>query len=330
MNKLVVDDNFAVKDDVLVTVGMVTYNSEFTLRNAIDSVLVSSWYNLELLIIDDNSCDSSWDIICSYDDNRIRRFKNEHNIGEYANRNQIVDNTRGEFLIFIDGDDMIYPHGLEFMTRMLLAFPNSGMALMRWYKKNVFYPIEISSRDFLRGVYFNYGFDDIAFANTFFRVSCLREIDAMPVEFPFGDSFVRLNLGLRYDVLLISDGLTWWRETPGQASSIHFSRVSSLVSFFKFKFDMLEKQTNLFSDIEKFNAVSNLNKDIVRASIKFLIKLEFKNCILLLRSFKISLIDIILYRFPHFHCDPFANNTSMNPVCEPLASNPFSRAVNTN
>src|SRR5260221_4384599 len=107
----------------LVSVLMVTYNSSAFLDEAIRSVLSQSYTNFEIVICDDNSTDNSWDLICSYNDNRIKKWRNETNIQEYPNRANAIDRASGEYLIFIDGDDIIYPHGLQFMMEFAIRFP---------------------------------------------------------------------------------------------------------------------------------------------------------------------------------------------------------------
>src|SRR5258706_6333730 len=99
----------------LVTVAMVTYNSARYLTEAIESVLAQEFEDFELLICDDCSRDDTWQIASRYDDPRIRAVRNEFNMGEYQNRNQALRLARGKYVMFLDGDDFLYPHGLGFM-----------------------------------------------------------------------------------------------------------------------------------------------------------------------------------------------------------------------
>ena len=95
------------EDQPLVSVITVTYNSEAYVRDAIESILASSYVNFELLIQDDQSVDSTWTIIGEYKDTRIKAVRNEVNIGEYPNRNRALERVTGKYVLFIDGDDMI-------------------------------------------------------------------------------------------------------------------------------------------------------------------------------------------------------------------------------
>src|ERR1039458_6787046 len=95
-----------------VTVAMVTFNSAKYVAQAIESILAQDFSSFELLICDDCSTDQTWAIIQGYVDTRIRAIRNDKNIGEYANRNQALFRAEGKYLIFIDGDDYLYPHCL--------------------------------------------------------------------------------------------------------------------------------------------------------------------------------------------------------------------------
>src|SRR5438046_2702713 len=110
----------------LVTVAMVTHNSEKYVAEAIESVLAQDFRNFELLICDDCSTDRTWELIKRYSDRRIRAIRNETNLGEYPNRNKALYLARGRYFMFIDGDDYIYPHGLGFMVKMIDRFPKAA------------------------------------------------------------------------------------------------------------------------------------------------------------------------------------------------------------
>jgi glycosyltransferase involved in cell wall biosynthesis len=79
------------------------FNGSATLREAIDSVLDQSSADLELIVIDDGSTDSTPAIIDSYGD-RIRRIR-QSNAGPAVARNVGARNARGEYLAFLDADD---------------------------------------------------------------------------------------------------------------------------------------------------------------------------------------------------------------------------------
>ena len=288
----------------LVTIVTVTYNSSEFVREAIDSILASTYTNFELIIGDDNSTDSTWDIIETYKDSRIKKYRNEINLGEYPNRNKAINMAKGEYLIFIDGDDMIYPHGLKFMTEMLHSFPDCGMALMRWWQSNVFYPIKISPKDFYIGQYFGHGFLGTSFANTFFRTQVLKENGGLSLKYRGGDDYIRYRIAQRDNVLIIPDQLTWWRETPGQASQILSNSLEGIVEGFNLKLEFLDENCPLPEEDRK-KARDNVRYALAKLILKNTVKLKFRDAIHLMKNFNIPL----KYLF-----DPFRNPVKIDPL----------------
>lgn len=202
----------------LATIAMVAYNSERYISEAIESALSQSHENLELLICDDCSSDRTWTIIQSYRDPRIRAIRNAVNIGEYPNRNQALKLARGEYLIFIDGDDILYPHGLEFMVRSLEAFPDAGLAMAcPWSEKHV-YPLLMSPREVYLTGFLGQPMVAINFAHLLLRTASVRQVGGFNTRYSAGDMYIQYRIALEYPCLAISNGLAWWRRTPGQAS----------------------------------------------------------------------------------------------------------------
>ncbi|MBI1781723.1 MAG: glycosyltransferase family 2 protein [Sphingobacteriales bacterium] len=110
----------------LFSIVTVTYNSARWVRQAIESVLAQPFADFELLICDDCSQDDTWDIIHSYQDSRIRKYRNGFNIGEYPNRNKALSLAKGHYLLIIDGDDILYKETLVRHAALINYFPDAG------------------------------------------------------------------------------------------------------------------------------------------------------------------------------------------------------------
>lgn len=98
----------------LISVIIPFYNSEKYIRSCIDSVLIQTYPDFELILVDDGSEDSSADIcemLCKRD-NRITLIKQIHK-GVSAARNLGIETSNGKYLFFLDSDDMIHPQLLE-------------------------------------------------------------------------------------------------------------------------------------------------------------------------------------------------------------------------
>jgi glycosyltransferase involved in cell wall biosynthesis len=103
---------------------MTVFNGERFLREAVESCLTQTYANLELIIIDDGSTDSSLDIINSFDDDRIVLLINESNKGQSYSRNRGIKESTGEYIAIMDADDIMYPNRLEKQIQFLQSGNN--------------------------------------------------------------------------------------------------------------------------------------------------------------------------------------------------------------
>ena len=88
-----------------VSVIIPTYNRSEYLRKSIESVLKQTYQDYELLIIDDCSTDNTPDVVKEFSDSRVLYFKNLSNEGIAAVRNRGINNSKGEYIAFLDDDD---------------------------------------------------------------------------------------------------------------------------------------------------------------------------------------------------------------------------------
>ena len=107
----------------LVSIMMPVYNAAPFVAAAVQSVLGQTYSQWELIIIDDGSTDGSGSIVAGFDDPRLRVFT-QANQGEAAARNAALRNMRGEFIAFLDADDLFEPHHLQVMVGYLQSHPD--------------------------------------------------------------------------------------------------------------------------------------------------------------------------------------------------------------
>lgn len=97
----------------LVSVVIPTYNHAAFLRTALQSVVDQTYKNLEILIVNNNSTDETEAIVLSFNKKNISLF-NFHNNGIIAAaRNHGIQHATGEFIAFLDSDDIWYPTKIE-------------------------------------------------------------------------------------------------------------------------------------------------------------------------------------------------------------------------
>ena len=110
-----------------LSVIMLVYNSELFLKEAIESILKQTFSNLELIVIDDGSSDSSRQIIESFDDARIKILYNKTNKGIVYSRNKGLENSKGKYIAMFDSDDVADPSKFEKQIVFLENNPAYGM-----------------------------------------------------------------------------------------------------------------------------------------------------------------------------------------------------------
>src|SRR5262249_40463181 len=99
----------------LVSVIMIFLNAEPFIEEAIDSVLQQTYADWELLLVDDGSSDASTQIARRFAaglPGRVRYLEHDQhvNLGKSASRNLGISEARGEFIAFLDADDVWLPH----------------------------------------------------------------------------------------------------------------------------------------------------------------------------------------------------------------------------
>jgi glycosyltransferase involved in cell wall biosynthesis len=107
----------------LVSVMMPAYNAEQYIGQAIESVLAQNYPHWELIIVDDGSTDRTVDVAFSFTDPRIKII-HQDNSGESAARNTALKHMQGEFVAFLDADDIFLPDHLEVTLNYLLSHPD--------------------------------------------------------------------------------------------------------------------------------------------------------------------------------------------------------------
>jgi len=110
----------------MLTIGLPFFNNEKTLANAIRSVLIQTYKDWELILLDDGSTDQSYDIALAFvrADSRIRLISDGQNKGLIYRLNQIIDFAKGDYIARMDSDDMMMPDKLTRQMEMLEADKN--------------------------------------------------------------------------------------------------------------------------------------------------------------------------------------------------------------
>lgn len=106
----------------MISVIVPIYNVEDYLPRCLDSIINQSFGDLDIILIDDGSTDSSGKICEDYKtkDQRVTVIHKE-NGGQYSARNMGLQQAKGDFVFMLDGDDAVHPQIIEILHEMLLS-----------------------------------------------------------------------------------------------------------------------------------------------------------------------------------------------------------------
>ncbi|MBG24430.1 MAG: glycosyltransferase [Idiomarinaceae bacterium] len=102
-----------------ITIGLSVYNAEEFIDDCIKSIILQSYKNWELIIIDDGSTDGSLSRVLKYDDARISVFHDGQNKGLATRLNEIAERAKFSFIARMDADDLMMPNRLEVLLSFL-------------------------------------------------------------------------------------------------------------------------------------------------------------------------------------------------------------------
>lgn len=110
----------------MITIITPTYNRAQYLGQAVNSVIAQTFTDWELFVIDDNKPDSgarkaTTDVMSHYTDPRIHYIQNEKNMGGAGARNVGISQAKGEYIAFLDDDDMYLPDRLKVQVEAMMA-----------------------------------------------------------------------------------------------------------------------------------------------------------------------------------------------------------------
>jgi glycosyltransferase involved in cell wall biosynthesis len=132
---------------ILVSVLIPAFNAESWIGQTIESALIQTWGEIEVIVVDDGSTDNTLEIIRSISDGRVRVVSQE-NRGPCAAYNAALRLARGDFIQYLDADDLLAPDKIETQIRRLREEPEGTIASSAWSR---FYNDDLSTADFTPG-----------------------------------------------------------------------------------------------------------------------------------------------------------------------------------
>jgi glycosyltransferase involved in cell wall biosynthesis len=197
-----------------------TFNRERFLRSAIESVLVQTYTDFELLILDNSSKDGTPQLVSSFKDPRIRYLRHqEMNISRQ--RNLALREALGEYVAFLDDDDEWMPRKLELLLR---AFSRGSRQVALTYGALIW--VDAESRELgrfsprlrgkvLKGLLAQDVFTGSA-SNPMLRASALRAVGGYDEQISTGEDWeLYLRLAQQYEVEFVPEVIVRIRQHAG-------------------------------------------------------------------------------------------------------------------
>ena len=213
----------------LVSVIINVLNGAATLPGAVESVLAQTFADWELIVWDDCSTDGSADTLTRFTDSRIRYVRSEVVVPLGQARQGAIDIARGEWIAFLDQDDIWLPHKLE--RQLKLANDPTDVALL--YGRTVrFYPggaerdydqaheyTRLPEGDIFAQLFTNSCF--IAMSSAMFRRSALEQVGGIPGSITIiPDYYLYTAIAHRFPAAAVQEVVCRYRMHSGNTSRV--------------------------------------------------------------------------------------------------------------
>lgn len=172
----------------MISIVIPLFNKKDCVRKTMDSVLAQSFKDFEVIVVDDGSIDGSAEVVSSIPDDRIRLIT-KVNGGPSSARNRGIEEAQGNFVSFIDADDVWAPDHLESLVQLISDFPDAAVYGMNYgfiQDKVIVQPDTDSYRGYLNG-----GWDCFPFffwtSSTCCRKSVLNKVGRFDERMMYGE-----------------------------------------------------------------------------------------------------------------------------------------------
>ena len=280
----------------LVSILMTTYNREKFVAEAIESVLSSSFSDFELIIVDDQSWDNTYNISRKYanKDKRICVYQNNKNLGDYPNRNRAATYARGKYLKYLDSDDKIYYYGLEVMLHAMELFPDAALALSQGHPQGDFpYPYKVTPKDCFKEQFLGRGMLNCGPSGSIIRRDIFNSVKGFRIKRFLGDTELWYRIAMNHPIIKLPPGLVWWRKHDQQEISLGMESLYYLQCGFKLDLETLTNPECPLSPNDISRALTRIKQHHARRILSVAIKnLKILLAYKLYRESKLSLTDL--------------------------------------
>ena len=253
-----------------VSVLMTAYNRELFIREAIESVLESSYENFELIIVDDGSLDDTINIAQHYaeQDGRVKFYRNEKNLGDYPNRNKASSYATGKYLMHVDSDDKIYPDSLEYCVTEMENTPHADMGIL--CRDQTLCGKTLSPQESVPYHFFKKPFLIIGPGGTILKRTFFDSVARYPIKYgPANDMYFNLKAASLGNIKCLCKEFLFYRIHEGQEIN---NEHSYLFNNYRYLNDALEELNLSLTDKEKRWLVKKSKRRLTVNLVKYFLR----------------------------------------------------------
>jgi glycosyltransferase involved in cell wall biosynthesis len=213
-----------------VTVLMPAFNADRYISAAIESILDQTFKDLEFIICDDCSTDTTWQIIQDYakKEKRIIPVKNDKNLGIAGNRNKLLSMAQGDYIVWQDADDISVPNRVELQYHFMEQRPEIGISggWLQFFNEKGDSGIRKYAEDdkSIRSKIFRYS--PVAQPAAIVRKKCLDEAGWYDLKYPLSEDLeMSFRIGKNYQFANISKVLIRYRENITSATFTNLKKM---------------------------------------------------------------------------------------------------------
>jgi glycosyltransferase involved in cell wall biosynthesis len=271
-----------------VSVLMTAYNREKFILESIESVIQSTFKNLELIIVDDGSKDKTVELVKQsiQKDSRILLYQNENNLGDYPNRNQAASYAKGKYILYVDSDDQIQPDAIAYCIKYFEAFPEADFSVI-YPHDDIQTPMMLNSEAAIRKHFYEKSFLNLGPGGVVFKREFFLKNNSYSTRFgPANDLYSHLKFAIKGNVLLLPFKYLIYRIHDGQESTnryryLYLNQLYINAAFSKLDFPLNEKEKKKIKKKYTRNNALVILKYIlktfkIRKGIEAYLKGEFK------------------------------------------------------
>lgn len=308
-----------------VSIIVPVYNASKYIKRCIDSILVQTFVNWELILVDDGSQDDSKFICESYCEKDLRiKVLSQDNFGPSSARNLGIDNALGEFITFVDSDDYITIDAIEKLISPFLIDHNIELSCGGYFEISVLQPNKlivlhdfenfekkiITKNEFLKNIFC--GVTGVLWGKMFLLNKIKKHHIRLNPEVKLAEDvlFVFEYVSLIEKIYLVKDSLYYYNRLNVEGLTTNY-KISNLkdLEITNSKLRELGKKNSvnnleeilrtryilIFIKIVKANALSNISKKEKIKNFHFLKKHELKLSRATISYNKQELINIFLF-----------------------------------